>query len=180
MENGATTMYSLRSWLLQAAAVAALLLGGCGAPKFPVITYPMGEKVMIGHLSYTVFETEWLTQLGDESAPRIPQNRFFLVRTSIVNSGGSDVVSPNLTVEDDHGHVYRELSDGDGVPQWIGYLRQIKPADSAQGNLVFDAPPGHYKLRVLDEDGNRAALIDIPLSFNAETPQVPIPGELKK
>jgi hypothetical protein len=127
-----------------------------------------------------VFETQWLTQLGDQANPRVPQSRFFLVRTSIVNGGGSDVVSPNLTVEDDHGHVYPELSNGDGVPQWIGYLRQIKPADSAQGNLVFDAPPAHYKLRVLDEDGNRAALIDIPLSFNAETPEPPTPGALEK
>ena len=66
------------------------------------------------------------------------------------------------------------------MPQWIGYLRQIKPADSAQGYLVFDAPPGHYKLRVLDEDSNHAALIDIPLTFNAETPELPTPGDLKK
>ena len=173
-------MSFLRTALFLTVAGAAMLFSGCGEQTFPVRTYPMGEKVMIGHLTYTVFETQWLTQLGDPSAPRIPQNRFFLVRASIVNSGASEVISPNLTVEDDHGHVYRELSNGDGVPQWIGYLRQIKPADSAQGNLVFDAPPGHYKLRVLDEDSNHAALIDIPLSFNAETPEVPLPSELKK
>lgn len=161
------------------AVSAALLLSGCGEQKFPVRTYPLGEKVMIGHLSYTVFETQWLTELGDPATPRVPQNRFFLVRTSIVNSGSSEVVSPNLTVEDDQGHSYPEVSNGDGVPQWIGYLRQIKPADSAQGNLVFDVPPGHYKLRVMDEDENHAALIDIPLSFNAETPQIPAPGAPK-
>jgi uncharacterized protein DUF4352 len=173
-------MFFLRVALSLTAAGAAILFSGCGEQTFPVRTYPMGEKVMIGHLSYTVFETQWLTQLGDQAAPRIPQNRFFLVRASIVNGGGSEVISPNLTVEDDQGHVYQELSNGDGVPQWIGYLRQIKPADSAQGNLVFDAPPGHYKLRVLDEDSNHAALIEIPLTFNAETPELPTPGEVKK
>lgn len=173
-------MRSLRSLLLFAAAGVALTLSGCGGQNFPVRTYGMGEKVMLGHLSYTVFETQWLPQLGDQSAPRVPQNRFFLVRASIVNGGSSDVVAPNVAVEDDSGHVYQELSNGDGVPQWIGYLRQIKPADSAQGNLVFDAPPAHYKLRVMDEDSNHSALIDIPLTFNAETPGLPTPGEIKK
>lgn len=168
-----------RPAFLVAATGIALFFSGCGQEKFPVRTYPMGEKVAIGHLTYTVFETQWLTQIGDQATPRVPQNRFFLVRASIVNSGASDIVTPNLAVEDDQGHAYPELSNGDGVPQWIGYIRQIKPADSAQGNLVFDAPPGHYKLRVLDEDSNRAALIDIPLSFNSETPQMPTPGESK-
>ena len=173
------SMRALQSVLLCAAAVAALCWSGCGG-KSPARTYAMGEKVLVGHLNYTVFETQWLPQLGDQAAPRVPQNRFFLVRASIVNSGASDVVAPNLTIEDDSGHVYREVSNGDGVPQWIGYLRQIKPADSAQGNLVFDAPPAHYKLRVLDEDGEHSSLIDIPLTFNAETPGLPTPGEIKK
>ncbi len=173
-------MRSFRSVVLFATAGAALLGSGCGGQNLPVRTYAMGDKVTVGHLNYTVFETQWLPQLGDQSAPRVPQNRFFLVRASIVNGGGSDVVAPNLAVEDDSGHVYQELSNGDGVPQWIGYLRQIKPADSAQGNLVFDAPPAHYKLRVLDEDSSHPALIDIPLTFNAETPGIPTPGEFKK
>ena len=173
------SMRALQSVLLFAAAVAALFLSGCGG-RPPARPYAMGEKVLIGHLNYTVFETQWLPQLGDQSAPRVPQNRFFLVRTSIVNSGAADVVAPNLSIEDDSGHVYQELSNGDGVPQWIGYLRQIKPADSAQGNLVFDAPPAHYKLRVLDEEGEHSAVIDIPLTFNAETPGLPTPGEIKK
>ena len=57
----------------------------------------------------------------------------------------------------------------------LRYLRQIRPADSANGNVLFDVPPAHFKLRIQDEQGQRAALIDIPLSFNSETPDIPAP-----
>jgi hypothetical protein len=160
-------------------AFATLILGGCGSEKPQVRTHPLGEKVPMGPFVYSAFETQWRTQLGDERSPRIPQHRFFLVRMSILNSGPTEVMTPNLSLVDDAGQTYPELSDGEGVPQWIGYLRNLKPADSAQGNLVFDAPPRHYKLRITDETGDRSALIDIPLSFSSESPEVPNP-DLRK
>jgi len=50
-----------------------------------------------------------------------------------------------------------------------------------QGNLVFDVAPRHYKLRVTDEEGQHTALIDLPLEFNAEAPDLAPPaGEKKK
>jgi hypothetical protein len=137
----------------------------------PVLQYNMGEKVPVGHLTYTVFETQWATHFGDGVNARVPQNRFFLVRLSAVNGGVSEAPIPNATIEDDARHTYGELTDGDGVPQWIGYLRSAKPADFVQGNLVFDAPPGHYKLRLTDGQQN-AALVDMPLTFGAETPEI--------
>ena len=166
--------------LLLALLSAALFLTGCssGAP-YPVRTFGMGEKVQLGHLSYTIFETQWLTQLGEGSSQRVPQHRYFLVRMSAVNGGAAEVIVPTLSVVDDKGQSYPELSNGDSVPQWIGFLRQPKPAESVQGNAVFDAPPAHYKLRILDETETREALIDIPLSFGAETPEVPVPGAAK-
>jgi len=155
---------------------SALLLAGCGESSYPVRTYQMGEKVPLGHLIYTVFETQWLTQIGTGINARVPQNRFFLVRISAVNSSGQTLTVPNLYVEDDKGTQYQELSNGDGVPQWIGYIRSTPPAEASAGNLVFDCPPGHYKLHITDEDNNHAAWVDIPLSFTSETPDVPTPG----
>lgn len=154
----------------------AMLLAGCSSEpaQSPVLQYNLGEKAPVGHLTYTVFETQWLTKLGEGIDARVPQNRFFLVRLSAVNGGSSDASIPNFTIQDDAGHSYDELSDGEGVPQWIGYLRSAKPADFVQGNVVFDAPPGHYKMRVAD-DQKHAAMIDIPLSFGAETPEVVTP-----
>lgn len=170
----------LRVFLVPAAAFAALILTGCSQPSFPVRTYTMGEKVTLGHIVYTVFETQWLTEAGAAPAIRLPQNRFFLVRMSAANSGGSDLIVPNLAVQDDHGNSYPELQNGDGIPQYIGYLRSVSPAEAVAGNLVFDCPPGHYKLRVTDEDGERAALIDIPLNFTNETPEMPVPNSEKE
>jgi hypothetical protein len=131
----------------------------------------MGEKVELGHINYQVFETQWLTHMGEGADSRIPQQRFFLVRLAAMNSAGGDVVVPTMTITDDSGTAYNELGDGTGVPQYAGYLRTVKPGESVQGNVLFDAPPRHYKLKVTDETGDRAALIDIPLSFGSETPE---------
>jgi hypothetical protein len=135
----------------------------------------MGQCVSVGHLVYTVFETQWLPRLGAGADVRMPEHSFFLVRLSAVNGGSEQMTIPNLTIEDDQGNSYDELSNGDGVSQWIGYLRQAKPAESLDGNVAFDVAPRHYKLRVFDETGDHAALIDIPLNFNAESPEAPLP-----
>jgi hypothetical protein len=166
-------------------AVAALLcLSSCtGGRESSVKVYDIGTRVEVGHIIYTVFETQWLPQIGTGDTARVPKNRFFLVRLSAVDSGSEDLYVPNMTLLDDQGnascgagdHACEELEEGDGVPQWIGYLRNVKPAEAVSGNVVFDAQPKHYRLRVTDEDGRNPALIDIPLSFSAETPQLPLP-----
>jgi hypothetical protein len=175
-------MFLSRCLPVVALIAAALLLADCKPPAaaFPVRTYPMGEKVLLGNLTYIVIETEYLTQIGEGPAPRIPQNRFFLVKLSVSN-GGSEPVNVNaFQVEDDSGKAFPEINNGDGVPEWIGYLLSLRPGESAQGNALFDAPPRHYVLRIHDETGEKAALIDIPLTFNAETPDVPTPGDPSK
>jgi hypothetical protein len=171
----------MRHSIVTALATAGLLLSGCSTPSAPPINnYLMGEKVLLGRLSYTVFETQWLTHLGEGPSARVPQHRFFLVRFSAVNGGSNEANVANTTVVNDKGEVFEELSSGEGVPQWAGYLRLLKPADTLQGNMVFDAPPGHYKIKVSDENGTQFALIDLPLTFGAETPDVVAPGEKKK
>ncbi|HXW12926.1 MAG TPA: hypothetical protein VEN79_00325, partial [Terriglobia bacterium] len=89
-------------------AASVCLLAGCGARSsaLPTRAHPMGEKVPMGKLTYIVFETEYLTQIGEGPVPRIPQNRFFLVKLS-VSSGASDTVSVGaFQVEDENGSVY--------------------------------------------------------------------------
>jgi hypothetical protein len=175
-------MRHLRSLSLLAAVTAALLLNACSTRSASVRSYSLGEKAQLGHIIYTVYETQWMPQLGEGPAARVPQHRFFLVRMTAGNSGGADLTVPNVTIEGDQGNSYPELQNGDDVPQWIGYLRQVKPAETAQGNLLFDAPPAHYKLRITDENEENPAYIDIPLSFGAEVPttEVPVPGEKKQ
>jgi hypothetical protein len=160
---------------------AAAALSSCGdGDAFPVRTYLLGDRVQLGQLVYTVFETQWLTHMGEGAEARVPENRFFLVRMSATSGAPGTVTIPNFALVNDKGNTYPELSNGDGVPQFIGYLRSVRPAESAQGNALFDVPPGHYKLKVKDETGDKVALIDIPLSFGAETPEILTPGSQKK
>jgi hypothetical protein len=141
-----------------------------------VRVYELGNRVEAGHLIYTVFETQWLPQIGAGDTARVPKKRFFYVRISAVNSGSEEMYVPNVTLIDDHGEVTEELQDGDQVPQWIGFVRKAKPADSVSGNVVFDAEPKHYRMRVTDENGDKPALIDIPLNFNGDAPPLPLTG----
>lgn len=166
--------------LLGAAVLTALVSTGCADKTAAAHTYQLGEKVTVGPLLYTVFETQWLTHTGTPPDEKVPQNRFFLVRVSIVNSTGGEVLAPTLSVEDDKGTTYPEVTSEIGAPQWIGLIRRIQPADSVAGNLVFDCPAGHYKLHVTDPDGTKEALVDIPLTFTSETPDVPQPAESKR
>jgi len=151
----------------------------------PPRTYLMGERVPLGRLIYTVFERQWMTQIGEGVDARIPQNRFYLIRISAVNSGGANAIVPTISLVDAAGGSYSEIDNGDGIPDFIGALREIAPAETVQGNLVFDVPPKHYKLKVSDEEGKQTALVDIPLTFDADAPEVntPLPdhtGDLTK
>lgn len=177
-------MRQFRFVFLLAAVAAASLLSSCGdsgEKPSTVRTYNLGERITLGHIVYVVFETQWLTHIGEGTDARIPQHRFFLVRLSALNSLSTEIVVPNFSIEDDSGNTYPELSGGEGVPQYIGYLRSVKGVDSAQGNALFDAPPRHYKMKLTDETGEKTAYVDIPLSFVSESPDVPpVPGKDKK
>lgn len=161
-------------------ASAGCLLCSCsghGNADVPAKTYQMGERVVLAPLTYAVFEKQWVPQLGVGADARLPQNRFLLVRISATNGGGSQGFVPNLSVEDDAGNSCAELSNGDGVTNWIGYLRPIKPADTLQGNILFDCAPKHYRLKLANED-NKTAYVDIPLSFDGDTvPTVALPAK---
>jgi hypothetical protein len=150
------------------------LLVACSSQQGnPVHTYAMGDRVEVGPLIYNVFDTRWLTHLGEGSEGRIPQQRFCLVRLSVVNSGAKPTPVPTFQLVDDQGGTHDEISNGTGVPEWLGYLREIQPTATMQGNIVFDVPPAHYRLRVTEESESHVAMVDIPLQFQMDAPGVP-------
>jgi hypothetical protein len=157
------------------ATLACLVTFAACAPSVPTDTRPrrMGERVPAGSLVYNVFEDQWKAKLGDGPDARVPKDRFFLVRLSVVNGGSTELMVPTLTLVDDSGQTYSELSNGDQVPQWLGYLRRIKPAETLQGYVVFDVAPKHYILRASDENSQKSRDIDIPLNFSSDTPDIP-------
>jgi hypothetical protein len=135
-------------------------------------TVNIGERAQIGPLIYTVLDTQWIVSLGEENAPRLPSNRFFIVNMTVVNGGKEPVSVPTFTLVDDSGKTYTELENGDGVPQWMGFVRKIRPADTTQGNIAFDVPQKRFKLRVADDTDTIYGYIDIPLNFGVPPPKV--------
>jgi hypothetical protein len=147
----------------------AFLTACSGSPEErKSVTYRAGDKASVDKLTYSVVDTQIFPHLGDESNPRTPQNRFYVVQISVSNAGGSDAVIPGMTLTDDSGKVYGELTDGTGVPRWLGVSRRVAANQTEAGSVVFDAPAGHYKLRLTDETDPSDVYVDLPLSFAHE------------
>jgi hypothetical protein len=147
----------------------SLLTAGCSmfsSSKNAPVLYAAGDKATVGPLIYNVTDTEVTQQLGDDpNNERTAQDRFFLVKVSISNSSPDDQPIPAMTLVDDAGHSYTELSDGAGVPNWLGIIRKVRPTQTEQGVVLFDAPTKHYRLRLNDPLDEKEIAIDVPLNF---------------
>ena len=150
---------------------------GCNRQNSVQINFQMGDRITAGPVVYNVIQTMWRTQLGDIFKARIPENRFLVITVSATNGGGRDVSVPLLTLESD-GKEYRELENGDGVNNWFGLIRTLSPAETRQGNVVFDVPLTSYRLRLTDggEPGTEKFVwVDIPLRLDTDT-SIEVPG----
>jgi hypothetical protein len=131
----------------------------------------MGQRVQVGPITYVALETQWKTQLKEGVGSAVPNNRFLMIRMSLTNSGGANQAVPLMVLVDAKGETHPEVTEGtEEVPQWLGLLRNLAPAQTEQGNIVFDVPMGAYKLKVSDGGDiqtERTALIDIPLTMEA-------------
>jgi hypothetical protein len=149
-----------------------LLLAACSsAPVKEAKVFPAGDKATAGPLVYAVLDGQVARKLGSGSDTRTPQNRFYILRLSVSNTSGDSVSVPPLTLVDDSGKSYSELVDGAGVPDWIGLVRKIPGNETLQGNVVFDAPVQHYKLRLTEPEADEDVSFDIPVSLVHEEMQ---------
>jgi hypothetical protein len=151
--------------------ILAGLLAGCAHADPAPSEYPMGEKMTLGPLSYTVIDTTWHTQLGDALKLRQAQQRFLILTLSVTNGGGSDVSIPLLSLEDASGQTYLESDNGEGVADWLGLFRNIGPAQTQKGQILFDVPQTSYRLRATDGGGPGAekyGWITIPLRMDTD------------
>ena len=162
---------SLLSLVAVSLVTVSFVTTGCAsfskAKNVPVI-YAAGDKATVGTLVYNVTDTEVADQLGDNPNERTPQDRFFLVRVSVSNSGPEDQPIPAMALVDDAGHSYTELADGTGVTNWLGVVRKVGPTQTEQGYVLFDAPTKHYRLRLNDANDDKEIAIDVPLDFVRE------------
>ncbi|MBI5281839.1 MAG: DUF4352 domain-containing protein [Candidatus Solibacter usitatus] len=146
-----------------------LTAGGCsgiGKSGDSGKTYTLGSDVSVGQLTYTVVHSEWRESLDSEEGPRLPKDRFLVLTLRVSNRGGGELGVPLLTLVGEDGKEYREQDKGLGVPQWLGLLRTVRPAETENGRILFDAPQAGYKLRVVsggDVETEKSALVEIPL-----------------
>jgi hypothetical protein len=169
-------------WLFLLLALAIGGLSGCNRPQNSTqINYQMGERITNGPLVYNVVQTIWKTQLGDLFTARNPENRFLMISLSATNSGGKEISLPFFSLDGSNGKEFKEAENGDGVDNWFGLLRTLNPAETRQGNLVFDVPLTSYRLRLTDggEPGTEKIVwVDIPLRLDTDTSiSMPAPGE---
>lgn len=153
------------------------VLTACKKEKPRVLAYEMGERIEHGPFTYTVVESTWRSQLGEGFNVRVPQNRFLLLSVSITNGGGSEASVPLLSVLASNGEMFQESMDGNGVSDWLGVLRTIKPAGTITGRLLFDVPLSTFHLRLPDggEPGyEKYAMVEIPLRLDVEQVQAPL------
>jgi len=143
----------------------AILSASCSKKK-EIRVVSLGEKAEIGGFVYQAIDTRWPMTLGD----RTPKERFFVIRISIRNSGGADATIPAFEVVDDADNSFPESPDGSGVEKWLGMSRKLANGASEQGDILFDVPPKHYRLRVADENDTNFMYVDIPLNLTTEDP----------
>ena len=153
--------------------LAVLCLSGCSSDTAPAKTeqvrvVPAGDKAAAGHLTYNVVDSQILPQLGDEANPRVPHDRFVMVQIAVTNSSNVDNPIPGIELIGDSGKVFDEVTDGTGVTNWLGIVRHVGPGQTERGEVVFDAPAAHYKLKFSDEAGDNEIMADLPLSYSHE------------
>jgi hypothetical protein len=167
----------------------ALLLAGCGGLGRPteIQKFQMGQAINLSTTSFTALETDWRATLDGRDGQRFAKNQFLLIKLLITNGGGGEITLPLMTLLDSKNNSYLEEEKGDGVPQWLGLLRVLKPAESEEGFLLFDVQPASYRLRIStggDPEKEQAVLIDIPYQLDNARPtgstDLPITPSVKK
>jgi hypothetical protein len=150
---------------------AGISAGCSGSSERKSVIFRAGDKASVEKVTYSVVDSQILPHLGDDANPRMPKSRFYVVQLSISNGGGTEAPIPGMVLIDDAGKTYGELTDGTGVQRWLGISRRVAANQTETGSVVFDAPAGHYKLRVTDETDPSDVFIDLPLSFAHEQMQ---------
>ena len=155
-------------------SLSLIVFAGCSSNKGNSgKTFGMGEDANAGKLTYTVVESEWKQALDGTSGQRLPKNQFLLLNLNITSRADAEVGVPLLSLIGKDGAEFREEDKGEGVPQWLGLLRRLAPTETMSGRIVFDVPPGGYKLRISSggaAETETSALVEIP--YHADPPAV--------
>ena len=159
-----------QTMLASAAVLALLSVFSCSETKKESSAKPwhVGERVPLGPFTYSVIESEWKTELTGSKGRIDPKQRFLVLKLTVANTAEERKSISLLQVRNDKGEEFPEMQELEGVPDWLGILRDVQPKKSDTGVIVFDVPFGHYRLIVNDggvAGEERTSLVDIPLNM---------------
>lgn len=167
---------SLPKTALAILAVAAILLSvACGEAPVPTTTSSMGAAIKLGNVEHTVLGAGWRTTLGEGTAEITPTHQFLVVKLALSNLSDSPAAIASINLISNDGTEYDEVADAaTSWPDWLGLVRTLSAKENRQGDLVFDAPRGAYKLKLTersaDGDDVRAVLVEIPVRLDEGLP----------
>ncbi len=145
--------------------VVGLMLFGCtgsntttGANTTPAANaqaakvYQIGEKIVLGDLTYSMNSVDQLETLGSEYINKIASDgaTYYLVEFTIQNTGNSEksvTISNDITVNDDKGRIYKpdfalSLYAKQSGFEPLGIIEKIPAGLSKTGIVVFEMPIG--------------------------------------
>jgi hypothetical protein len=155
-----------RALPLSVTGAILVLLAACGSSKPELRTFPIGQKVQAGKLSYQVIDAQWAGEVPGAKTP--PKNRILQLQILVTNSGAQEISMPFLRLLDGAGNEIPEVGEIEANPRWLGMIRRLQPSITEDGAIYFDVPVGAYKLEVIDPtdaENEHAALIEIPASL---------------
>ena len=168
---------SIRALLLLVATLLSLVLPGCSASKTKALSFPIGEKVQVGKLSYQVVDASWQPEVA--GVKQAPKNRILQIHFTVTNSASEEIAIPMLHLIDSAGNEINEITEIEGNPRWMGMIRRMQPALTEEGTIYFDVPVGSYRFEVVDNslaDSEQIAFIEIPAGL-APPPTIPSPNK---
>ncbi|MEZ5402127.1 MAG: hypothetical protein R2729_20810 [Bryobacteraceae bacterium] len=160
-----------RAQILSVPFAAMLLAGACGTKPPPTVV--MGEHVQVGSLQFNVLDAEWLADLPGEMSPRLPKNRFLVLRVSASNQGTRELHVPLLRLENVNGETFAEVEDATGLDDWWGLIRPVSPGATDSRRILFDVAPAEYKLHLSDggdPEREQTAIVTIPYRIKRNDP----------
>jgi hypothetical protein len=159
-----------RGWIYAIAAIGVLLfMGMCGAilnqgtstatktssssvrpasVQPSSVRYKVGDNVFVGYWAYRCYGARWQRSIGSEYTRQYPDAQFLIVDLAIRNNDKTASVLAPLKLIDAEGREYEESSKGIFMDNSFGMLKSVNPGVSSRGYVVFDVPPGKYKLKV--------------------------------
>jgi hypothetical protein len=164
-------MRKAQNRILSSFIVAAVLItAGCtGGAESAVKTYALGETAEAGAFGFQVNGCDWRTRIGEGPDAKTAIHSFLVLQVGVFNRSPSDLAIPAMTLLDEDGQAHSEVPGVTADPRWLGLSHKARANEITHGNVIFDVPPGHYRLRVTDESGfDKFALIDIPLRIQTD------------